>query len=378
MMLLEDATPSGANRAASDVSRAITSADLARCRPDRVLTRRAVRRLRAKTVVIGAMVLASYVGLLLFANGPLLAIPLAMMLVVALVATGTGVMHDANHGAFGRPKWLNTTLAFTADVLGASSWFWRHQHNGLHHGNTNVVGVDSDIDQMPFARLAPGQPWKPRHRYQHIYMWPLYGFLTLRMLLLDSTALFTHRTGGQALARRPKRRDILELFAGKALHLVWAIGVPILFHRWWMVLGFYLGCSWTVGLILATFFQLAHCNDLVGFADADTERRGNDFSLHQLDTTANVHTAGVSRPVGWLMGGLNHQIEHHLAPGVPHPAYPAMADSVRQVCSNRHIAYHEHPSFRAAVASHVRWLRVMGRRPTVATPPTERPTIGSS
>jgi linoleoyl-CoA desaturase len=309
------------------------------------------------------MVFGSYIGLVFFADGPLVALPLAAVLVVALVATGTGVMHDANHGAFGRPKWLNTTLAFTADVLGASSWFWRHQHNGLHHGNTNVVGVDADIDQMPFARLAPEQPWKPRHRFQHVYMWPLYGFLTLRMLLLDFTGLFTNRSAGQELARRPRRRDIVELYGGKVLHLLWAIGLPIVFHRWWIVLVFYFATSWTVGLILATFFQLAHCNDIVGFAAPSAQRRGDSFATHQLVTTADVRTTGLSRPIGWLMGGLNHQVEHHLAPSVPHPAYPAMAARVRDVCADHHIEYHVHPTFRAAVASHVRWLRAMGRRP---------------
>jgi linoleoyl-CoA desaturase len=342
-----------------DTSRRLSAAAIAACRPDPATSRRAVRRLRAKTVLIGAMVFTSYLGLMFVADGPLLALPLAAMLVVALVATGTGVMHDANHGAFGKPRAINTTLAFTADVLGASSWFWRHKHNGLHHGNTNVVGVDTDIEQMPFARLAPAQPWKPWHRYQHIYMWPLYGFMAIRMLLSDVAGLFDRRSS----PRRPTPRDVVELVAGKLLHIAWAIAIPMVFHPWWLVLTFYMCCSWTIGLILAVFFQLAHCNDLVGFAEASTPRRGGDFSAHQLETTANVHTSGISRPVGWLMGGLNHQIEHHLAPGVPHPAYPAMADCVRDVCQRHEIGYHVHPSFWSGIRSHTRWLRQMGDRP---------------
>ncbi len=342
----------------------ITTAEVALCKPDAALWRRAVRRLRRKTVAIGMMVFGSYIGLVFVADGPLLAIPLAAVLVVALVATGTGVMHDANHGAFGRPRAINTTLAFTADVLGASSWFWRHQHNGIHHGNTNVVGIDADIEQMPFARLAPGQPWRPWHRFQHVYMWLLYGFLAMRMLVSDFSGVFTRRIGHQRIPRSPKRRDVIELFGGKVLHLLWAVVVPLLFHPWWVVLVFYVCMSWAVGLILATFFQLAHCNDLVGFKEMTAARRGDDFAGHQLETTANVRTSGISRPIGWLMGGLNHQIEHHLAPGVPHPAYPAMADRVRDLCARHRIAYHVHPSFTAAIASHVRWLRAMGRRPS--------------
>jgi len=334
---------------------------IAACKPNAATVRRAVRRLRAKTILIGAMVFTSYLGLVLVADGPLIAVPLAAILVVALVATGTGVMHDANHGAYGKPRAINKTLAFTADVLGASSWFWRHKHNGLHHGNTNVVGIDTDIEQMPFARLAPAQPWKPWHRFQHLYMWPLYGFLAMRMLISDFSQLFANGTNSP---RRPARRDVVELLGGKFLHVAWALAVPMLFHPWWVVLVFYFACSWTVGLILAIFFQLAHCNDLVGFAEPSTPRRGGNFSAHQLETTANVHTSGFSRPVGWLMGGLNHQIEHHLAPAVPHPAYPAMADCVRDACANLHIGYHVHPSLWAAVRSHTRWLRAMGRTPT--------------
>lgn len=339
--------------------RVFEAAAIAACRPDPATTRRAVRRLRAKTVLIGAMVFVGYFGVVFVADGPLLAVPLAALLVVGLVATGTGVMHDANHGAFGRPRALNKTLAFTADALGASSWFWRHKHNGLHHGSTNVVGVDTDIEQMPFARLAPAQPWKPWHRFQHLYMWPLYGFLAIRMLTTDMSGLFEHRAG----ARGPSRRDVVELVAGKLVHLAWAVAIPMLFHPWWLVLVVYFSCSWAIGFVLAIFFQLAHCNDLVGFAEPSTPRRGTDFSAHQLETTANVRTAGISRPVGWLMGGLNHQIEHHLAPSVPHPAYPAMADRVRDACQRLHLAYHVHPTFWAALRSHTRWLRTMGRRP---------------
>ena len=87
----------------SDLHR-LTIAEVAACKPDDALWRRAVRRLRRKTVAIGAMVFASYFGLVFVADGPLLALPLAAVLVIAIVATGTGVMHDANHGAFGRPR----------------------------------------------------------------------------------------------------------------------------------------------------------------------------------------------------------------------------------------------------------------------------------
>jgi linoleoyl-CoA desaturase len=371
-----DSRPSGADLGLCDQCRhdlarladaptPISMTDVAGCKPADAELKRARRRLRRKAAVILVMTAASYVGLVFFAGSLWVALALAAVLAVSLVGVGTGVMHDANHGAFGSSRRLNRALAYSADVLGASSWFWRHQHNGIHHANTNVVGIDTDIEQMPFARLAPEQPWKPWHRFQHIYMWPLYGFMAMRMLVSDFSGLFTNRVGSQPLPRRPSARDITALVVGKVLHIVWALVVPMLFHPWWQVLVFYIGISWLVGLMLATFFQLAHCNDLVGFASASASRRGEDFGVHQLSTTANIRTTMLGRPIGWLMGGLNHQIEHHLAPGTPHSAYPTMATRVRQLCVNHHVPYHLYRTFPAAVASHVRWLRAMGGNPEV-------------
>lgn len=347
----------------ADAPEPISMADIAACKPRAQELRRARRRLRGKAAGILVTTAASYVGLVFFADSLWLALLLAAVLAVCLVAVGTGVMHDANHGAFGGSRRWNRALAYSADVLGASSWFWRHQHNGIHHANTNVVGIDTDIEQMPFARLAPEQRWRPWHRFQHIYMWFLYGFMAMRMLLSDFSGLFTNRIGSQPLPRRPSPRDVTALVVGKLLHALWALVLPMVFHPWWHVLLFYVGISWVVGLLLATFFQLAHCNDLVGFAAASAPRRGGDFGVHQLSTTANVGTMGLGRPMGWLMGGLNHQIEHHLAPGTPHAAYPAMAARVRRLCVDHHVAYHVHRTFASAVGSHVRWLRAMGARP---------------
>ena len=92
------------------------------------------RKLHRKAALIAILAVTSYVGLVVTHVGFLLQVMFAAVLVVASVATATSVMHD---------------------------------------GNTNVVGFDTDIDQMPFARLAPQQPWKPWHRYQHLYMWVL-------------------------------------------------------------------------------------------------------------------------------------------------------------------------------------------------------------
>jgi linoleoyl-CoA desaturase len=324
--------------------------------------RSAQRRAQAKAGLIVAVAIAAYWGLVVVSAGLLMALACAAVLVGALTAVATCVMHDANHGSLTRSPRLNRLIGYSADLLGASSWMWRFTHNNLHHGNANVDGVDSDISQAPWARLAPTQPWRRRHRFQHIYMWFLYGFLTMKWLAFgDFSNLLRGRVGEQPLARRPRRRDVASMVAGKLFHLTWAIGIPLLLHPWWVVATFYVACAWLVGLTLALIFQLAHCVDNAEFVVADEPRRGDAFELHQLRTTVDVDTR--IRGLRWLMGGLDHQIEHHLAPRLPHTLYPLLARRLRAVCASRGLPYHVHPTVLAAVRSHGRWLRQMGRPP---------------
>ncbi len=334
--------------------------------PSRPEVRTARRRLHAKATAILALVAVSYWVLVLGDVPLVLRILAALALVAGLIAVGTGIMHDANHGSFAQHRWANRVAAYSLDALGASSWLWRFQHNVLHHGNTNVAGEDTDIELSPFARLTPSQPWRPWHRAQHIYIWPLYGFLTLKNLLVsDLATVLSGRMDGHPLRETVRPSVVARMTVGKLFHLGWAVVVPLLLHPWWVVLTFYVACSWLVGFFLAVTFQLAHCVDQAEFPADDSPRRGDAFVTHQLRTTVDIAcTTPVLGPIyRWLVGGLDHQIEHHLAPRLPHTVYARVAGRFRPACLAHGIEHREHPSLWAAISSHARWLRTMGRPP---------------
>ncbi len=327
--------------------------------------RAARRRLHVKAIVILLLVTVAYWVVVMSAVtlGPRLVA--AGVLVVGLFAVGTGIMHDANHGSFSRYGWINRALAWTSDALGASSWLWRTQHNVVHHGNTNVVGVDADIELAPLGRLAPEQPWRRWHRAQYVYLWPLYGFMALKNLLVSDVVALARRRIGNRTLPAVTSRVVARVMAGKVLHLGWAIVVPLLFNPWWGVLGFYLGCSWVVGFLLAVTFQMAHCVDLADMATPDAARRGDDFVLHQLRTTVDVASPmPVFGPIfRWLVGGLDNQVEHHLAPRLPHTVYTAVGRRFRATCAMNGIEHRRHPGVWSAIRSHGRWLRAMSAPP---------------
>jgi len=339
-------------------------------RPTAAELSRARRRLHAKAVFIVAMVGVSYWVAVISDWGLAVRIGSAGVLAVGLIAVATSIMHDANHGAFSRHRWLNRLVSYVADILGTSSWLWRFKHNVLHHSATNIEGIDTDIAQAPFARLSPGQPWRTWHRYQHVYLWPLYGFFGLKNLVFgDLRNLATRKIGPQALRSQPSKNDTLRILAGKLAHLCVFVVVPVLYNPWWAVLVFYLCISWSVGFVLAVTFQLAHCVEGMLFADETTPHRGKDFVAHQLATTTNVASPlpVIGHAFRWLVGGLDHQIEHHVGSRLPHTALAAVGGRFRQGCIDLGVDYHEHAGLWAALCSHGRWLKRMGQSPSAAS-----------
>jgi linoleoyl-CoA desaturase len=89
------------------------------------------------------------------------------------------------------------------------------------------------------------------------------------------------------------------------------------------------------------------------------------WAIHQLETT--VDFARDNRALGWLIGGMNFQVEHHLFPRISHVHYPAVSRVVESTCREFGVTYLEHRTFAAAMASHYRLLRQLGK-PTIIAP----------
>jgi linoleoyl-CoA desaturase len=267
---------------------------------------------------------------------------------------------------------VNRLMGMTLDLVGASSYVWHWKHNVLHHTYPNVVGADQDINVEPFARLSPEQPHHRLHRGQQYYMWALYGFLLYKWHWLDDFQNVAQGRIARNKMPRPRGLHLVEMVAGKAVFVVWALVLPALFHRWWVVLLFYAAISFLLGVVLAVVFQLAHCVEEASFphVDAGLNRVPGGWAAHQVHTTADF--ARRNRLLTWYLGGLNFQVEHHLFPKVCHLHYPALATIVQQVCAEYGVGYTAHETMSGAIASHWRWLRRMGRAPAAPVRALER------
>ena len=313
-----------------------------------------------KTVILVACFIASYALLVFVAQAWWQALPLAILLGLATAAIGFNIQHDGGHQAYSDHDWVNKIMAMTLDVIGGSSHNWHWKHGVYHHTYVNITGHDTDIDLDGLGRLTPHHRRFWFYRWQQFYLWALYGLMAINWhLIADFRHVIAGRIGEHHLPR-PRGWALAVFLGGKGTFFALAFGIPLLFRPVWVVACFYFVVTIVLGVVLSVVFQLAHCVEHAEFPlpRQDTWRIENAWAIHQVETT--VDFARRSRVASWLLGGLNFQIEHHLFPRICHVNYPAISKLVEQTCREFGVKYREHESFWSGVASHFRWLRLMG------------------
>jgi linoleoyl-CoA desaturase len=320
-------------------------------------------RLYIKALVLLPLPPAIYIYLV-FGNPPLLVgIALCMVLGLVLASIGFNVMHDANHGAFSRRKWVNSLLGLTLNMIGGNAFFWKQKHNILHHTYTNVEGIDDDIAQTKLLRQSPSQEWRPVHRYQHRYLTLAYGLSLFSWIWVnDFLKYFRKRVNNNPL-QPMSRKEHLVFWASKLFNITTWILLPILFAG---PLAWITGLTitfLTTGVVISWVFQLAHAVEGPEFNPAGLNGSNieMEWAAHQVRTTANF--APQNKVLSWYVGGLNFQVEHHLFPRIAHVHYPALSRIVRQECEKFGLPYHCFPTLGAAIESHRNTMRELGRKP---------------
>jgi linoleoyl-CoA desaturase len=319
--------------------------------------RRGYLLLWAKAGLVLGWAAGSYIALLFFSENAWWAAGWCVSLGLALAGIGFTIMHDANHGAFARRRSVNRVMALSLDLIGGSSYVWAAKHLA-HHTYPNVSDHDPDIDALPLARLDPAQRRQPWHRFQHLYAWPAYGLITIRWQFYSDFRFLQRGTVGHRPLRPPQGRALATMVAGKLVFLTWALVVPLALHPVLPVLACALLVSYVASIVLTVIFQLSHCAEETAFVDPAGEGDSRAWQIHQVETT--IDFARDNRLLTAYLGGLNHQIEHHLYPRLPHTIHHRIAPIVEAAAHRHGIRYTSQPSLRCAIRSHCLWLREMG------------------
>lgn len=330
-------------------------------------------------IVRSVLIVIAWVGtyfLLLLGNftfGISLAIWAILGALIALVSVNIG--HDAIHGAYTKKKWLKDLLCHSFNINGASAYMWKISHNHAHHNYTNIHGHDEDIAPGDFLRISPTTKLRGFHRFQRFYAFFFYTFATFSWVFAKDYIQFFQNKINNYDGHDHPRREYFLLFLYKIINYSIYLVIPLIVlpYTWPQIVAGYLIMHAVSGFYLAIIFMLAHAVEEVHFPLADEEGVvKDDWIVHQMYTTANFATR--SWLAGFLTGGLNTQIEHHLFANICSVHYRSISKIVKQTSEEYNVPYFDIPSFGAAIASHYRFLKNIGTKENYQPKTKKHPT----
>ncbi|MCU0361036.1 MAG: acyl-CoA desaturase [Bacteroidia bacterium] len=319
-----------------------------------------------KTVFMFTMYLTPYFLILFGAfESKLVWLLLAVLMGLGMAGIGLSVMHDANHGSYSKNSKFNKFMGYLSmNIVGGFSLNWRIQHNVIHHTYTNIHDHDEDIAPPGMLRFEPHAEKKKIHKFQFIYAWFFYCLMTLMWSTTKdfNQLLRFNKQGYLKTANTTFRRELLVLIISKLGYygfvlLPYFLVKEMTFLNW---LSGFLLVNAVASFWLTMIFQSAHVVEETEFPLPDEKGNvENHWAIHQLRTTMNFAT---SNPVlTWLVGGLNHQVEHHLFPSICHIHYPEISKIVEKTAHEFNVPYKSAKTFAGAVWSHEKMLWKLGR-----------------
>lgn len=270
------------------------------------------------------------------------------------------IAHDSNHNAISSRSSVNRTLNYVFDLCGISSYMWRILHHRGHHSCINLHGEDDAIEGRGLFRFSPHDPRTPLHRFQHIYALALYALFSLEYVFVrDFQSFFAPKHGYLTRTRHPLREYVI-LFAGKAFYLTYMLVLPVLVMKQpvMLTLAAFLLVHLVVGLSVVLVFQTTHVIEDTYFPLKRSEFENGVY--HVFATTADYATE--NPVVGWLVGGLNHHVVHHLCPYVCHTHYAPLTRIVKETAEEFEVPYRQHPTMFRAIVHHLLLLKQLGCR----------------
>lgn len=313
--------PPSAGSDFAELSRRVAAAGLMRRRPGYYTFRFAA---------VGTGLVVTWLAFLALGDSPW------QLLVAVAAAFGSGQLallaHDVAHRQVFRGRRASAVAGRIMGNLGIGMSYgaWHDKHT-RHHANPNHDGLDPDVGKGALAFTAEqasttrSAPFRFVQRNQRALFFPLLTLAGVDLRVTSVRGLLTND-------RIPARRLEAVLLA---LHAVAYLTVLFTVLPFWLAVGFVVVHQALFGVYLGSIFAPNH-------KGMEMPERKLDFLRKQVLTSRNVRGNRLTdRPLHVLMGGLNHQIEHHLFPSMPTANLRAARALVRGYCAEVGVPYYE-------------------------------------
>jgi acyl-lipid (7-3)-desaturase (Delta-4 desaturase) len=282
---------------------------------------------------------------------------------------GMNVQHDANHGAVSKRYPLaNDLMGLGADFIGGSKWLWMEQH-WTHHAYTNHAAKDPDSfsgepifiwNDYPVDH--PKRHW--HHKFQGVYYLAILSLYWVSAVfnpqVLDLRQRGAYEVGIQMENDYVKSRRKYAI-ALRCMYIYIHVVHPFQFHGLGLrplmdilILGF------VESLTLAVLFSLSHNFEHVDRDPTEPTKLDGDGKVCWFKSQVETSSTYGGAISGYLTGGLNFQIEHHLFPRMSSAWYPYIAPKVREVCAKHGVRYAYYPWVHQNLWSTIQYMHRAG------------------
>jgi linoleoyl-CoA desaturase len=326
---------------------------------DQDISPKADRTMRVKIAAGLAVLAGSWIALYALRPGSWKFVALYLLGGLAQTFLLLNIAHDSNHNAISSRSVVNKTLNYVFDLCGISSYMWRILHHRGHHSCINLHGEDDALSGRGIFRFTPYESRLPWHRFQHIYALFVYALFSLDYVFFRDFQCFFFPTHEYLRRTKHSLQEYAILFAGKGFYLTYMLVLPVMVlgNSPLLVAGAFLLVNLIVGLTVTLVFQSTHTIDSTYFPSDRCEFENGVY--HIFATTADYATENPL--VGWLVGGLNHHIVHHLCPFVCHTHYAPLTRIVKETAREFGVSYRQNPTMTGAIRHHLILLKQLGK-----------------
>ncbi len=238
------------------------------------------------------------------------------------------ILHDAGHRQIFASTWKDNVVGYACSlVLGISLKEWIDHHNE-HHANPNHLDSDPDL-AFPFFAFSEDIAAGKKTRFVR---WLVRNQAWLYFCLAFFTS-FSIRVGHiRAFLTHPLRKTKIDILCFVA-HFVLYFSLIFYFLPFWYAVLFFFVHELLWGFYMGMVFAPNHKGMPIVKPGEKIE-----FVREQATTSRNVRVPALA---GFVFGGLNYQIEHHVFPHMPRNNLRKVQPIIREYCKQQNIPYHE-------------------------------------
>ncbi|MCL1127738.1 fatty acid desaturase family protein [Shewanella surugensis] len=287
--------------------------------------------------------------------------PISMLFIsFALTNMWCIVAHHVCHGGYNRIKGIPKKYHSQRFATGWSRFLhwpdwvypaaWKHEHNVLHHLNTNESLDPDQISYRQKSSKLSQNNWLSR--ILSMLSWGLWVSLWKALYYAPNTIKAMNEKKNYSHIKNYvlyRREIILRCYLPYIVcHF---IILPLLFFPlgWYAVLFVLLNrigaeviTNWHTFLLIVP----SHHGEDISLHNQHFNDR-SEFYLMQIASTSNYHTGGFWRD--YFSGYLNYQIEHHLFPDLPASQYVRLQPKIKRLCQRHGINYIQESIFKRII-----------------------------